>query len=120
MDAKPKFSTRNFATMTCMRREFIVFPVKQNELNTLASGHTSIHFGLFGIFFGASLTLGITCQTVPLSDRSAVMFFSAFLICVCFAIFTGAMALRAFFSWKKMITEIKGQTTAIIVKQERD
>lgn len=122
MDAeKTKFAATDFAVMTYMSREFVFLPVEQNELNTLATGYNSIHFGLFGICFGSLLTLAITAGTVSLSQYAKNGFLSASIVFLLASIYFGAMARKDYRDSKDLLARImKSQSTptAIVVKPE--
>ena len=57
--------------LTVLRMPCLVetYYVSGAELDSLASGHSSIHLTLLGIVVGASVTLLLTLLTVQLSDR---------------------------------------------------
>jgi hypothetical protein len=113
MPDEPKFVPVNLATMKPISREFPVYLVNESELDQLSSSYNSVHFGLFGVAFGAFVSVGITwiaeatANPTPLSTRATALFFSATAISFLFSIFCGFAALQAFGSCTTLIDRIK-------------
>jgi len=57
-----------------MPRSVEIYYVSGAELDTLASGYSSVHLTFLGIVIGASVTLLVTLATVKLSDRQLAVF----------------------------------------------
>ena len=95
-----------------------MYPVEENELKTLCSTFNSVHFGLAGIFLGATVSLLIAMGTIPIPEPVASRFFSAFLGCSFVTIYCGSMAVRDWFRARGMIKNIKTETVEVIVHQK--
>jgi hypothetical protein len=116
---KPKFAAGDFAVMSYMKREFVLYPIEKNELSILARGYLSVHFGLAGISFGAFLTLFVTWATVALSEPVKSRFFWAFILSIVAFVYFGAMAARDYLNSKATIQGIHTQTTSVIVSSDK-
>jgi hypothetical protein len=117
---KPKFEAKDLAVLRVMKREFVLYPVEQNELHTLASGFNSIHFGLAGISFSALVTLGTTRLLAnSLSDHEKVILFCALLICLIATVYFSAMAIRDYRNSMGILKGIKTETTTVIIRPEK-
>jgi hypothetical protein len=113
---RPPIVAGNFAIMTYMQREFVFFPIEQNELVTLSNGYTPIHFGLFGLCFGGLLTLLVTVLTVPLSWHMKLGFWLAVLVFFLAGLYCGAMAKKAYSDSENLVERIrKSQITTSII-----
>jgi hypothetical protein len=95
------------AKVSVRRRTFGGWIVSDQELGSLsaASDLNSLHFGLFGITFGAALSLGITIKTVPITDvYTYFAFWAGFLVTGLFSIY---FAVTAFLSRRKSKTLVE-------------
>jgi hypothetical protein len=102
--ATPPFTPKDLTVISYRRRTLEMYPVLHQELRTLVSGYTSVYLALFGIAFGAFLTLLITLFTVPLQETVHRFFQDATLITAGFTVLLGVMAGR---DWWKSSEEIK-------------
>jgi hypothetical protein len=59
------FQPIDLTTVSYRKRELVMYPVQKQEFDILASGYSSIHLALFGIFFGTALTSFVTFESVP-------------------------------------------------------
>jgi len=105
------------ASVSVRRRTFGGWIVSDQELGSLstASDVNSLHFGLFGIAFGAALSLGITIKTVPIIDvYTYFAFWSGFLV-TSFA--TLYFAITAFLSRRKAKTLVDTIKTESVTRE---
>jgi hypothetical protein len=110
MDDKPKFAPKDFrdlTTTTFMQRDFVYYPIEEDELDNLASGETSLHFTLFGISLGALLSAITTLETATLSQKAQTFFDCLFFVSLLATLCFGGMALKNFGSARKRVGRIK-------------
>jgi len=110
MDDKPKFAAKDFRDLTSttfMKRDFVYYPVEEDELDNLASGETSLFFGLFGISFGALISSATTLETATLPQSAQIFFDCLFLVSLLASVCFGLIALRNYGSSQKKVTRIK-------------
>src|SRR5258708_957448 len=102
--------------MKHMSREFTLYQLEENELDQLVAGYNSIHLGLFGVFFGAFLTVGITwivqanANVASLSVRATLLYFCATVIFFVATIYFGCMAVKDLRKSRRVISRIKSQS----------
>ena len=116
MTAKSRFSPNDLATLKHMSREFVLFQVQENELDQLGAGYNSINLALFGISFGALLTVGITWiaratgSSAPLSVKETLIYFCAALIFCLASVYLGLLAGKDYSNSQKTIARIKSES----------
>jgi hypothetical protein len=113
-DGQIKASTQGeggYAVITHRKRVFEVYHVLKEDLNRLASGFVSVHFGLLGIMVGAALSMIITYVTVPLAEPLKTRFWAASLIFSIGAIYCAIMAFRDWRAACNEVERIKRETT---------
>ena len=69
--------------------EVVMYNLSEHELDTLASGGTSLHVVFFGITVGAFIPFLITCLTVPLADRLFATFVALTAVSFILAVYFG-------------------------------
>jgi hypothetical protein len=119
MAAKSKFNPNDLAVMKHMSREFVLFQVEENELDQLGAGYNSINLALFGISFGAFLTVGITWivqahSPTSLSIKETLVYFCSTLIFGAASVYLGLLARKDYSNSQKTIARIKSQSKPII------
>ena len=112
MDNKPKFTPKDLrlTSTTYMKRDFVMYPVEEDELDSFARGETSLHFGLFGLSFGALLSSITTLKTATLSQSSQVLFDCLFFVSLLASIYFGVMSAKDYGSSRKKVTRIKNRS----------
>jgi len=86
-----------------MPRLVEIYYVSGAELDTLASGYSSVHMAFLGIVAGASVTLIVTVATVQLSDRQLAVFVT---LAAFGLLATLYFAVRAFSDWRRQVRQI--------------
>lgn len=87
--------------------------MSDQELESLksAADTNSLHFGLFGIAFGAALSLLITIKTVTFTDvYTYFAFWSGFLVTSFAAVYFAVRALLSRQATKNLVTTIKNES----------
>jgi hypothetical protein len=111
-----RLSPNNLATMKHMGREFVVFFVNESELDQLGAAYNSVHFGLFGIFLGVLVAVGITwivqasTSITPLSTRLTLVYLVTTIMASGFALQCGLTAWREYGRSSELISRIKAQS----------
>jgi len=81
-----------------------MYHILRQDLDNLISGYASIHLTLFGIAFGAALTLIITYYAVPLEEPIKTRFWSVGVVSTVITVYCGIMACR---DWRRARAHIK-------------
>ena len=85
-------SDQPYTVITYGKRMIEMYHVLAQELDDLIAGYTSVNLGFFGLMFGATLAILITCTTVPLQDpwigRYWVAFWSFLILTLYFLVMT--------------------------------
>jgi hypothetical protein len=81
-------NTGDLATLIVNKRQFSVYIIENNELDTLTDGYTSVSLPFFGIAIGAAISLGPAFVALPKGDWLrpwfGVGFLTALLLCFYF------------------------------------
>ena len=93
-----------------------MYPILEQELETLASGYSSVHLALFGIAFGATVSLGITLKTVPMLDPLGHGFFTATLVLGLAAVYCGIRAVLDQLRTRKLVKQMRKETVEVVVQ----
>jgi arginine exporter protein ArgO len=93
-----------------------MYPILDQELQTLVSGYTSIYLALFGMAFGAFLTLFITVLTVQLETSEHRFFKDATLITGIFTVILGFMAWRDWWRSSEQMKKLKKETSDVEIR----
>lgn len=99
-------------TVVYQPREIRMFHVSAEELETFASGNSSVHLTFFGLCFGSAITLTATWVSVKLSANTHLVFF---LGSVLLGVLSLYFAVRAIADWRtsrRLIDEIKKNRVA--------
>ncbi|HEV8392992.1 MAG TPA: hypothetical protein VGQ37_01910 [Vicinamibacterales bacterium] len=78
-----------------------------DELEDLKSSNSTIPLALFGISFGALVSISTTLATVSLTDTMRITFIASAVVLTLASIFFGATALRAEVQWRKRIERFR-------------
>jgi len=91
-------------------RQFDMYQVSGSELDTLASGSSSINSVFFGATFGAAISFLITALTAPLTDRLFALFWALFAATSILAGYFGFQTRQDRVESQKRVREIKEGT----------
>lgn len=117
METPSSFTPKDLTVMISYRRRTLeMYPVLHQELETLVSGYTSAYLALFGIAFGAFLTLLVTVMTLSLSDAMHRFFMDATLITALFSVVLGVMAARDWWKSRDVMKKMRKETTEVEVR----
>lgn len=113
----PSFTLKDLTVISYRRRTLEMYPVLNQELETLVSGYASVYLALFGIAFGALLTLLVTAVTVSLSDAVHRSFVDATLITGLFSVMFGVLALKDWWKSRGVLKKLRKETTEVEVRE---
>jgi hypothetical protein len=120
MGASPQADTsyrvQDLTVIKYRKRSLQMYPLLEQELQTLVSGYGSVHLGLFGAAFGASVSLGVTLETVPMADSLRHDFFTATLVLVLASVYCGVRAILDGVRSRKLIKQLRKETAEAIVQ----
>jgi len=117
MGTTPTFTSKDLTVKVAYRRRtFECYPVLGHELRTLISGYTSVYLALFGMAFGAFVTLLVTVLTVQLEASTHRFFMDATLITLCFAVLLGVMSGRDWWRSSREMKTLTKETTEVEVR----
>ena len=105
-----------YTIITHRKRTIEMYHVLRQELDDLISGYTSVHLAFFGITLGTTLTLLITCTTVPLQEPWKSRYWSVFFLSAFAAVYCGVMATREWLQARGKINRIKAETVSETVQ----
>lgn len=112
----PPFTPKDLTVISYRRRTLEMYPILDQELRTLVSGYTSVYLALFGIAFGAFVTLLITLLTVTLQEAVHRFFQDATLITALFSVILGIMAGRDWWRSSEEMKKLKKETKEVDVR----
>lgn len=96
----------------------MLYPLQESELDMLATGYTSVHFGLAGITIGSLITLIVTRVVTSTPTDSVRNFLNlAILLFAVLTVYFVAMAGVDFWRSKKLLKKIKTHTSMVTVSQ---
>ena len=110
------FTPKDLTTISYCRRTLEMYPVLDQELQTLVSGYTSIYLALFGMAFGAFLTLLTSVLTVQLQEVEHRFFKDATLIMGIFTVILGFMAGRDWWRSSEQMKKLKRETSKVEIR----
>jgi hypothetical protein len=108
----PNEQEQPYTIITHRKRTIEMYYVLRQELDDLISGYTSVHLGFFGITLGATLTLFVTCTTVPLGEPWKSRYWSVFILSAFATVYCGSMAIREWLRARTKINHIKAETVS--------
>jgi hypothetical protein len=94
-------------TISFKRRDVSMFWVFEHELDNIGSTsvQSNLHLAFFGVFAGGALALGITLNTVKITDAlTYAAYWGGFIVALALAMYFGV---RAFLDWRKSAQQIK-------------
>jgi hypothetical protein len=109
------FQPIDLTTVSYRKRELVMYPVQKQEFDILASGYSSIHLALFGIFFGTALTSFVTFESVPLGEPTATRFWLAAITFGALSLYCGVMAIKDYRNCRTVLKTIKSETIDVVV-----
>ena len=79
---KTQLSADDLTTVTIRKRNIVLYPLHEQEIDTLIKGYTSQNFTLFGLTAGIAATTLITLLTVrPLNFFAAIFLGLSCILC---------------------------------------
>jgi len=88
-------------------RVFDMHTVADQELDELASGSQSVNLGLFGVAFGALVSVAITLSTVSLPTRMLAAYAGSCIALVLLSIYFGMQAIRDIVASRRRLNRIR-------------
>ena len=108
------FALKDLADVTLTKRTMKMYYLHKGELDTLRSGHNSIHLSLCGMSFGVLVTTGAALFSDTLIEHSKIFFFSALLISGFATLYFGLMAWSDRTRADATVQEIIGESQSIV------
>ena len=96
-----------------------MFPVLENELQTMVSGYSSAYLALFGIACGVFVSALSTLLTVPLTEEMGRRFFDATIIFAAFTVILGVLAVRDMWRSRQALGRIRRETVDVGIVEGR-
>lgn len=93
-----------------------MYHVLRQELDELIAGYTSINLGFFGLAFGATLAIFITCTTASLQEPIKSRYWISFFVFALFTVYFFSMAVREWRNAQKKIDKIKAETISEVAE----
>lgn len=93
-----------------------MYPVLEQELDTMVSGYQSVNLVFFGIAFGAFIAVAIPYWTVSLGEPLQGRFFSAMLVSAVASVYFAIMATRDWFRSRKVMRQLRRETVDAVIK----
>jgi len=93
-----------------------MYPMLEQELDTLLAGYRSVHLAFFGVALGALITVVVTYYSVTLAPDVRGHFLDAIFIFAVFSCYFGVMAIRDWLRSRDLMKRLRKETVDAVVK----
>jgi hypothetical protein len=113
------YSAQDLTVVTYRQRRLVMFPVLENELQTMLSCFSSAYLALFGVSCGVFVSALFTLLTVSLTEEMGRRFFDATVIFGALLLILGVLAVRDMWRSRQMLGRIRRETIEVGIVEGR-